>query len=793
MKHLSQGVFIIIIVFGCLCSIAIAGSIKAGQENPYNAQQSLFRWVDSSRALLLQRITNRVYFTKDGGMTWGDLASQLTGSTEPGSEPGFLYPNDVDPHKIYIRGNGNTCWRSLNKGEVWEAFTPNPPLLYRNLLWHPFKPEWAIAGVETMYTDTDGTVDLYLTQDFGSNWNLVASNITRPAYNWGDAGRGTVTPWRIYFAKNDVNGQYLDFYQTDDFGNKLVVVQSKTRGFLFLDKQLFVAVYLPEAQETILKVSPNIGFKYKVFYEAQFPFGKTLQYNGYSILDDTTGAVFLGVNHGDLYAHWGNLYLSDSLGISYSTSLLHVSQLFGLYDFTRVRGLEGVYLANTVVDWEDKETTNSNSILQTGVTFNNGGEWKPVQRPFYDSNNQPIQCSGNCQLHLHGFTSFYTEEGENYGPFYSSQNTIGLLIANGNVGQYLSHDRADIGTYLSRDAGLSWIQLLPVPTIYEFGDQGGILVLAKTGEATTSVYYSLDQGLTALQIFEFVKSPVHINNIVTDPSGAGSKFIVMAERQGQGLIIGLDFSAVFNRTCDEVRDYEPWTPKDGRQSVNGLNCLLGHDITYRRRRQNSYCANIPNMQKTLAYKNCSCTEDDWECDYGFERKDGSCVKVLDQKYPPMWCETGAEYYKSKGYRKVAGNTCEGGVQHMGDGPYKCPDEGVNLKSNKGWIAAVVIVPLVVIILVGAFFALRSEKLREKIPVLKVFHDWRVGYFKMSNSPQNDIVDDDEELAFSTLDEDADSEHFVNDHHNGDHAVELLHSQPKIETPAHHEDPFDPRK
>ncbi len=77
------------------------------------------------RAILLQRINNRAYITKDGGMypqwvvylpwrssvfifvgfsypgmTWEDMATILTGSTVKGSEPGFLYPNNVDAAKV---------------------------------------------------------------------------------------------------------------------------------------------------------------------------------------------------------------------------------------------------------------------------------------------------------------------------------------------------------------------------------------------------------------------------------------------------------------------------------------------------------------------------------------------------------------------------------------------------------------------------------------------------------------------------------------------------------------------
>ncbi len=55
------------------------------------------------------------------------------------------------------------------------------------------------------------------------------------------------------------------------------------------------------------------------------------------------------------------------------------------------------------------------------------------------------------------------------------------------MGEYLSHDRADIATYLSRDGGLEWKELRKEPSMYEFGDQGGILVLAPTGVLTNEI------------------------------------------------------------------------------------------------------------------------------------------------------------------------------------------------------------------------------------------------------------------------------------------------------------------
>lgn len=93
---------------------------------------------------------------------------------------------------------------------------------------------------------------------------------------------------------------------------------------------------------------------------------------GYAILDDSTGAVYLGVNHGDLDEHWGNVYVSNSLGNEYVLSRAHVSQYRLLYDFDAVNGIEGVYVTNVVDNWNEDVNNKKNDKLQTFITFNNG-------------------------------------------------------------------------------------------------------------------------------------------------------------------------------------------------------------------------------------------------------------------------------------------------------------------------------------------------------------------------------------------------------------------------------------
>lgn len=129
---------------------------------------------------------------------------------------------------------------------------------------------------------------------------------------------------------------------------------------------------------------------------------------------------------------------------------------------------------------------------------------------------------------------------------------------------------------------------------------------------------------------------------------------------------------------DNSSDYETWSP-------NGPivdSCLMGHEITYIRRKREAECFNREEWDRWYSYKNCVCTEEDWECDIGYERtKAGPCESKTDtvpSYEPPAECY-GDYYYVTQGYRKVAGDTCEGGVDHE---PIRlpCPGRGIS-KAN----------------------------------------------------------------------------------------------------------------
>jgi len=383
------------------------------------------------------------------------------------------------------------------------------------------------------------------------------------------------------------------------------------------------------------------------------------------------------------------------------------------------------------------------------MTFDNGRSWRSLQPPHKDSEGNPIICTGRCSLHLHGWTGYISSS---VGPFYSTENAIGLILGNGNVGENLAQSTNDINTFFSRDAGKTWQELLKGPTIYEFGDHGSIIVLGLLSTDTDKIYYTLDEGKTPLKELKITDEKITIINIITERASTNNKFIVIGRSKGgnRGVVVGLDFSQVYNRTCKND-DYEEWTPRGDNNE-----CLLGRKVTYRRRKQTAKCFNAENVEHIVSSIPCPCTEEDWECDLDYERNSkGECVLVGEpQTYPPHNCPPGYSYNKTSGYRLVAGSYCQDGLQLWGEGPFDCPDPAKS--KSYGWIAAVVLIPigLALGLIVFACIAMRNETLREKLPFLKALAGTRIGYFGLRFGPGT--MDDDDDELFERHEEDEES-------------------------------------
>ena len=147
-------------------------------------------------------------------------------------------------------------------------------------------------------------------------------------------------------------------------------------------------------------------------------------------------------------------------------------------------------------------------------------------------------------LNIHG----YTERADPRAT-YSSPSAVGLMMAVGNVGEYLA-PYTESDTFLTRDGGFTWEEIHKDAHMWEYGDQGSILLLVNDETATDRVSYSLDEGLT-WKDYVFGDA-IRARSITTVPTDTSRKFILMGvspSKQDATVAVHLDFSKVTNVKC----------------------------------------------------------------------------------------------------------------------------------------------------------------------------------------------------------------------------------------------------
>jgi len=253
------------------------------------------------------------------------------------------------------------------------------------------------------------------------------------------------------------------------------------------------------------------------------------------------------------------------------------------------------------------------------------------------------------------------------------ESAIGLMIGLGNEGTHLS--AGPIDTYVSRDAGLTWELAKKGSHIYEYGDHGGLIVMAKNLEDTNEIVFSWNEGDT-WHPCHFSNNPVRIYNIMSGagPSyGSSEQFVGYGKRGTSDILLHFDFSDLHERKCvgsafpdTPGSDYELWIP--GRRTALG-ECILGRHMGYVRRKPSAQCLNGAFFNRGNIKTLCPCTRDDFTCEYCYEVPDTEidtpqemCIFSeacraygLDPTAPPENCN--GSYTVSSGYRLVVGDEC----------------------------------------------------------------------------------------------------------------------------------------
>ena len=558
--------------------------------------------------LIMRTTEQELFVTRDHGKTWEPILKNEP-ITSIQTHP---HLNDI----VFFLTGSKKVFYSVDRAKKIEHFeAPAPPSTLRlpTLHLHPSNKEWILWS-----GSVDGHTNVFYSTDRGDHWTTLARYARKCEFLYHEDGRDA-SKELVYCEqyKDESPENSLQLVSSDNWFGDTKVHFPDILDFATMAEFIIVAAKTPDA--TGLKVDASVDGR--VFAPAEFPKNFQVQHQqAYTVLDSSTHAVFLHVTvNANQDREYGTIIKSNSNGTSYVLTKAEVNRdTDGYVDFEKMQGLEGVAMVNVVSNAKEVEG-GANKKLQSMITHNDGAEWSLLPPPEKDALGDKYPCAGGgCTLHIHS----YTERSDKSATF-SSPSAVGLMMAVGNVGEYLlskSDDATD--TFITRDAGISWHSVKKGSHLWEYGDQGSIIVIVPESTPTKVVFYSLDEGATWKE-YEF--SPdieMQIDSITTVPSDNSLNFLLWGRDIGakKGIAtVNLDFSglAARQKKCEiseenpeNSKDYVLWEPKHPMQDNN---CLFGHVAQYHRKKPEAECYNGKLIHRLHGIdRNCSCTRRDFE-------------------------------------------------------------------------------------------------------------------------------------------------------------------------------------
>ncbi|KAK7031441.1 Sortilin [Favolaschia claudopus] len=634
-----------------------------------------------------------------------------------------FYHHKYSPDRAYLITNTDKFYTTTDSGRTWNPLrAPTPPNTFRAqvLRFHPDSDRLIWTGNK----DCDGPLaqnchaEAQYSRDNGRKWTFVENYVVNCA--WAKDAKLDADPTEILCESYREKSGSQRFFQGDNplalvegsaFFTKKKKLFDHVVGFAKFSEFLIVAELLPEKRSLDLQVSLD-GVK---FATGMFPPSMHPQTHAYTVLESSTGSLFLHMTMSEPpNPYWGNILKSNSNGTYFGLSLENVNRDDrGFVDFEKMIGLDGIAVVN-VVGNPHEAAVSGRKALQTRITHNDGGTWKPLTPPAKDSHGNKYECqSTKCALHIHGYT-----ERRDPRATYSSPSIVGLIMAVGNVGESLApYDQSD--TFLSRDAGFTWEEVHKDAHLWEFGDSGSILVMANDEEPTDHVLYSTDEGLNWRE-YRFADQKMRVHSIVTVPADTSRRFILIttAPQDFKTTVVHLDFTSLTTKQCvlsvedPGHDDFELWSPSEDRQEQ----CLFGRQTLYHRRVRDTDCVVglQPKVQEHIE-KHCPCMKSDFECEFNYFKNDNDeCV--LSPGTTPLpdedSCRNGEDYwYERTPYRKISYSTCEGGERPDQGMRHQCP--GFSGHSGFFWFM-VILFPVIFVALVAWWYYNRSGLARGMI-------------------------------------------------------------------------------
>lgn len=591
-----------------------------------------------------------------------------------------------DDQRAYLLTEGRKIHYTTDRGASWHVMTaPEDPnnLGIPLLDFHPVKSDWLIfTGSVDCSSESAANchAKAFYSDDHGRRWNEIDRYVK--SCQWGRDTQLKIDEKMIICEsyktksgsqKRPQNNQ-LELIAGRNFYRSKETLFDSVVGWTTFSEYMLVAELKEQAT---LKL--QVSLDSHQFAEAQFPPGIRIDNHAYTILESNTHSVFLHMTMNNKQGNeWGSLYKSNSNGTYYSMSVEHVNRNNkGYVDFEKMIGLDGIAMVNIVANPDHADIAGQKK-LQSRITHNDGGRWKPLTPPAKDSLGRKYECDTTaCTLHVHGYT-----ERRDPKATYSSPSAVGLMLAVGNVGKELAaYDDSDI--FLTRDGGFTWEEVHKDAHMWEYGDSGSILVLVNDEGPTDHILFTLDQGLH-WNTYTFGER-LRVQTIQTVPQDTSRRFFLIGQRPSdhdKSVLIHLDFSSVLARKCEydaanpQNDDYELWSPAQNREEE----CLFGRQTLYHRRIRERDCyVGEKITQLHEVQRNCTCQASDFECEFNYYRNsDGKCVLVEGAN--PLSSSTEEEtcrdfestWYERTAYRKIPYSSCEGGERLDRGPPHPCP-------------------------------------------------------------------------------------------------------------------------
>lgn len=622
-----------------------------------------------------------IYITHDHGKTWEPILQ--------GEPIVAIVPNPNFHDSVYFLTGYDEVFYTIDRGERFDKFYV-PKQGSNNKLpvlkFHPDYKDWLLwSGLE----ERDGRTNVYYSTDRGDNWKTLVRGARKCDYIHR-ADKDQLIMCERY-EKEDPETGVLQLLSSDTFFAKEDKIYDNILDFATMNEFIIVAQKTDDGHD--LAVDASIDGT--TFAPARFPRNFQVKHQqAYTVMDSSTHAVFLHVTVNPSQDHeYGTIIKSNSNGTNYVKVMDNVNRdTPGYVDFEKMPGLEGVAMINVVGNVEQVQTGEKKK-LKSMISHNDGSDWSLLPPPKKDADGKDYKCvstdqkaTEDCSLHVHS----YTERRDKSNTF-GSPTAVGLMMAVGNVGSQLERkDGENTDTFITSDAGITWKSVKKGSFMWEYGDQGSIIVIVAEDTPTRSVFYSLDEGDSWTE-YEF--SPgvdMEISFITTLPSDTSRNFLLWGREVGPGnkagvMTVNLDFSELEerHRQCEldeedaaNSKDYYLWEPRHPFQDEN---CLFGHVAQYHRKKKDAKCFNGPRLEDGphTIVRNCTCSRQDYECDYNYQRLgDGTCELVPGYEPPDhsQVCENKNihTFFEPTGYRKIPLSTCEGGqeLDHIVEQP--CP-------------------------------------------------------------------------------------------------------------------------